>query len=108
MAIFSAVLQFVRSLFSNLMVLSSFLIQACPQSRKQQLLVIVTRWGREYFVGAFSRDMLQKRIWGICCKDRCLCLLKVNLIKQRFFVKDFILNCVFPLDPLKQQFYFPV
>lgn len=28
------------------------------------------------------------------------------MIKQRFFVKDFILNCVFPLDPLKKQFYF--
>lgn len=41
-------------------------------------------------------------------QDRCLCLLKVNLIMQRFLVKDFILNCVFPLEPLKQQFYFPI
>ena len=109
MAFFSVVLQFVRYLFSNLIVSELFFDSGLwPQSRKQQLLVIVTWWGRKYFVGAFSWDMMQKRILGICSKDRCLCLLKVNLTKQRLFVKDYILNCVFPLEPLKQQFYFPI
>ena len=92
--------------------LSSFLIQTCPlivTKALQQLLFIVRYsfisgeymrwWGREYFAGVYPRHMLQGLILEICSKDRCLCLINVNVIKQRFLVKDFIFS--FPSWPLK-------
>ena len=51
-----------------------------------------------YVVEAYLGDMPQGQV----------SLFAQGLIKQRLFVKDFILNYVFPLDPLKQQFYFRI